>query len=239
MIKNFLLTTALCTSFSAAILTSSAQAEDSFSFSVTAVSDYRFRGVSQNDNGFAVQGSVEAATDQFYGGIWASTLAEYNNPLKPLDKTGTTGELNLYGGFSQEMGIAIFDIGLRHYKYLGGQNGDFTEAFSSVGVDLGIVFAQTGVEYAFKNDAIGKNNLYIYLDGEIDPPVFPVGLRAHIGYEDGAFGDKKIDWKLGVFTSVATLVELSLDYVGTNVDTKAMPMKRFDEGIVFAVSVSL
>jgi uncharacterized protein (TIGR02001 family) len=242
MRKNFLLTTAICASFAAAVMTPTASANDVISVSASVVSDYRFRGVSQSDTGFAVQGSIEASANAFYGGIWGSTIADYGTALLPkLNNPGTNGELNFYGGYSHEVGMAQFDVGLRYYKYVGGKLGDFAEVYGSVGVDLGVVFASVGVEYAFKNDALGQSNTYLYVDAEFNPPAFPVGARAHIGYEDGAFGDKKMDWKVGLFTSIVQMVELSVDYVGTDVKTMSMhpvTARNFDNGFVFGISVS-
>jgi uncharacterized protein (TIGR02001 family) len=46
-----------------------------FSGTITLTSEYRFRGVSQSDNGAALQGSVEYAHDSgFYVNAWASTI---------------------------------------------------------------------------------------------------------------------------------------------------------------------
>ena len=79
--------------------------------SVALVSDYRFRGVSQSNNGFAVQGGISVTHESgLYGGFWASNLAGW----------GTFGgpnlELDLFGGYKLPVGAGALDLGITFYQ---------------------------------------------------------------------------------------------------------------------------
>jgi len=56
----------------ALVMAGAASAQD-FSFNVTATSDYVWRGVSQSDEDFAIQGGADFESGIFYAGAWAST----------------------------------------------------------------------------------------------------------------------------------------------------------------------
>ena len=86
MIKKTLIATALLAS------TSSVLAEiPDISANVTLATDYAFRGVSQTDNQFAIQGGFDWASDMgIYVGTWWASVAN-----------GTSGvEIDVYGGWS-------------------------------------------------------------------------------------------------------------------------------------------
>src|SRR5437868_8061362 len=57
------------------------------SATVTGVSDYRFRGVSESGLDPALQGSVDVSYHGFYAGAWASSISRF---------AGTHAELDLY-----------------------------------------------------------------------------------------------------------------------------------------------
>jgi uncharacterized protein (TIGR02001 family) len=85
--------------------------------SAAIVSDYRLRGVSQSNNGFAIQAGVTVAHQSgFYAGAWGSNLAGW----------GTFGgpnlEVDLIGGYKKTVGPATIDAGLTWYMYPGGAN---------------------------------------------------------------------------------------------------------------------
>jgi len=60
----------------------------------TATSDYRFRGISQNDRNFTPQGSLNVnGPDGFYVGAWASQV-----DFDPTSSNNPVLELDIYGG---------------------------------------------------------------------------------------------------------------------------------------------
>lgn len=154
-----------------------------------AVSDYRFRGVSRSDLGPAAQGSVRVdSAHGFYAAAWASTIS-------PRANGGASGEVDLYAGWSGKLGGWTADGGLYGYVFPGGRNRDFYEAYGALTRDLGPLSGTVGVNYA--PDVRGRDNAYLYTSLSAGVPRTPLTLRAGVGYENGALGNRKLDWQLG------------------------------------------
>ena len=84
-----------------------------FSFSISGVSDYIFRGISLSDNDPTIQGSITATYGIFYATVWSSGL-----------DWGTTDpnaqvEVDYYAGIKPTWGKANFDFGVLYYTYPG------------------------------------------------------------------------------------------------------------------------
>ena len=111
--------TLLATAATLAALHGAARAEDApaspFSFNVGAVSDYRYRGISQTRLKPALQGGVDYAhASGFYLGAWASTIKWIK------DAGGNAGvEVDLYGGYKGDIvkDTSSFDVGVLTYQY--------------------------------------------------------------------------------------------------------------------------
>lgn len=86
-------------------------AELPISANLTYTTDYVFRGISQNDEKFAVQGGFDFEHEEtgIYVGTWASNVAA---------GTGTV-ELDGYVGWARSFGDFGLDIGYIHYNYPG------------------------------------------------------------------------------------------------------------------------
>ncbi len=196
-------------------MTHPAQAEEEgflggeISANIAMMNDYRFRGVTLNDEGFALQGGFDWSHDSgFYVGTWASNISDFN---------GSTVETDFYGGYGGEVNGIGYDVGVMLYHYPGGTGTDYVELYGSTGIDLGFVSATIGANYAFSNDNLGnEDNIYIYTAGSVAVPETPVTVNLHLGFEDGAFGDKKWDWIIGASVSYQGL-DFGLSYIDTNV----------------------
>jgi uncharacterized protein (TIGR02001 family) len=84
-----------------------------YSFNIGAVSDYVFRGISQNDNDPTLQGGVDFGYGILYAGWWASGIdfeAGFNDAQVEMD---------WYGGIKPTWGPATFDLGVIYYTYPG------------------------------------------------------------------------------------------------------------------------
>jgi len=196
-----------------------------FSANVSMLSDYRFRGVSLNDEGFALQGGFDWAHDSgFYAGTWASNISDFN---------GSSMETNLYGGYAGEANGVSYDVGGLLYHYPGGEDTDYVELYGSVGMDLGFVAAFVGANYAFSSDNLGnEDNIYIYTDGEVVIPETPVTVKLHLGYEDGALARDKWDWSVGGSVNYKGL-DFGVSYIDTN-----LAGDNADATVVFSVGAS-
>ncbi len=89
-------------------------APDPLSFNVGAVSEYRYRGISQTRLKPALQGGIDYADPSgFYIGTWASTI-------KWIKDAGGDAqvEIDLYGGYKTEISKGLtLDVGLLQYYY--------------------------------------------------------------------------------------------------------------------------
>jgi len=126
-----------------------------FSANVAMTTDYRFRGISQNDETFAIQGGFDYAHDSgFYAGVWGSNV---DFQIQTVDDA--TAELDLYAGFGGEFsdyGIG-YDVGVLHYEYPnadGSLNYDFTEVYGSLSYKwFTVSYAHTGDYFGGSGDA--------------------------------------------------------------------------------------
>lgn len=100
-----------------------------FTANVGLYSQYVFRGLSQTNEGIALQGGVDYShSSGFYLGIWGSNvswLKDNNTSSTAVGgsyKDGGGVELDFYGGYKFSVGNFGFDVGLLQYYYPGGQN---------------------------------------------------------------------------------------------------------------------
>ena len=97
--------------------------ESSLSFNVGAVSDYRYRGLSQSRLQPALQGGVDYADKSgFYVGAWGSSIKFIKD--SGASKGGV--ELDLYGGYKGAVGDVAYDVGFLRYEYIGNKLGEVT-----------------------------------------------------------------------------------------------------------------
>src|SRR5215510_3893871 len=97
----------------AATLASAGAANAEVSASVALTSDYVFRGVTQTDNGAAIQGSFDWSNDQFYAGVWGSNV---NFGATSPDET-VSMELDAYVGWTPSTGPINWDLSAVGYFY--------------------------------------------------------------------------------------------------------------------------
>jgi len=111
-----------------------APAASPITYNIGAVSDYRYRGISQSKLKPALQGGIDYANGPIYVGTWASTIgwvkdsmvaynrANAGNPgFVPVDEKGAPVEWDLYGGTKGDIikDSLTYDVGVLAYVYLG------------------------------------------------------------------------------------------------------------------------
>lgn len=232
-----------------------AQAAPASDFTITGgatlTSDYRFRGLSQTNTHFAVQGTIGVShSSGFYVGTWGSSIASYVSQ-------GSSQEIDLYGGYKKTINGTTIDGGLLYYFYPGNAKGtttDFFEPYLNVSHTFGPISAKAGLNYAWKQHALSyganprEDNLYTYgeLSGGI--PNTGVTVTGHIGetwgrsYLSGGLKNYT-DWSL---TAAYTWKQLtfSVAYVDTDVKkgeiTSGFPVYRNigKSGVVGAIAVA-
>ena len=204
----------------------------------TLTSDYRFRGVSQSDEGMAVQGGITISHESgFYVGAWGSNLAGWGT------FGGANMELDLIAGFKFGVGEGTLDTGVTWYMYpSGADETDFAELYAKLSGTVGPVSLTGGVFYAPKQEALGnafpvfgpadpgdkEDNIYLSGDAAYGIDGAPITLKAHIGYSDGNPGlgpngtsiaptGTYFDWSLGADIVPISGLTLSVSYVDTDI----------------------
>jgi len=183
---------------------------------VSAVSDYNFRGVSLSANDPALQGSLDYAHESgFYAGAWASNI-DYGD-----DFDGNI-EVDLYLGFAGEVSEDFgYDVGLVWYTYPD-SSGDAFDQTSEIKnypeIYAGLTYKWLEAKQWYTNDYGGSDLDAFYTEANATyelPANF--GLTAHVGYNYGdAFDDSEfIDYTVGVTYTLGHF-DLGLVYADTD-----------------------
>jgi uncharacterized protein (TIGR02001 family) len=194
----------------------------------TLVSDYRFRGISQTDKNWAVQGTATVThSSGFYISFWGSSVDDYVTASGQGHQ-----ELDLIAGFKKTYSGTTFDIGLLYYVYpktrLAGDrtSSNFAEPYFDIAHTFGPVTAKATVNYAPKQkalalDQIGPKRDNVYLAGDLSAaiPKTPLALTAHLGHTWGpswlAIGNGYTDWNVGATLTYKALT-FGIQYVDTD-----------------------
>ena len=232
------------------------------SANVTLTTDYKFRGISQNDTGPALQGGFDLAFENgIYVGTWGSTvdfeLTGNSNPAMELDYyVGYGGSIT--EAFSYDIGVIYYDYPTADATNFSGEGYnkdrdlDYVEVYGSVG------YQDLTVGYAFSDDywqETGKFN-YFYIDYDLE-------LRAgwsysfHVGYNDFSNSstdndvndaneaflsngeDNYTDYSI-TFTKSFYGLDLSFSFVDTDLDEKdCWDTDWCDSSGIFSISKSL
>ena len=202
--------------------------EGEWSGNVTLTSNYVFRGITQTDEGPAVQGGFDFASDSFYVGTWASAI-DYDD--------GTSAEIDLYAGWTPTVGVFDLDIGAIYYYYPDAPDDpeqNFVEGYAGGSTTLG-EFLDVGASVAYSPEFYGETGQAFYYAASAGVPLGEFfGIDATVGYssgdEDEGFTDYT-DWSVGLTTSVAGF-DLDFRYIDTDLDA-------VDESFVVSVSRAL
>jgi uncharacterized protein (TIGR02001 family) len=87
-----------------------------FSANIGLATEYVFRGISQTQEGPAVQGGFDATCGMFYAGVWASNLDWGANEGSNIANI----EMDWYGGVKFNTGRIAWDLGVIYYTYPNG-----------------------------------------------------------------------------------------------------------------------
>ncbi len=203
------------------LMAAGAAAQAEISSTVTATSDYDFRGITQTGQDPALQASLDYAHDSgFYAGAWASNV--------DFDTEGNV-EVDLYTGFA---GGETFpwDVGMVWYTYPGsdGEILDYPEFYAS----LGYKWIEGKIWYTSNMWGSSENAMYYEANANFELPA-NFGLGLHGGYSDGDFWDDNydsyFDYSVGVTYTLGHF-DLNLKWVDGS-DAKA-----FDTGSDFSSS---
>jgi uncharacterized protein (TIGR02001 family) len=206
------------------LLATAAAANAELTGTVTATSDYNWRGITQSAQDPALQGSIDYSMDSgFYAGAWASNVDFGNCCDENL-------EVDLYAGFRGGSDVT-WDVGFIYYAYPGAEDLDYPEIYGSLGYKWFVA------KLSYSSDFANYSEQAWYLEGNAAyelPANF--GLQAHVGYSTGDgieeaysarddFGnivdrvDSYFDWSIGVTYALGNF-DLGLKYAdGSDLET--------------------
>lgn len=177
--SQFFRVASLVTFAAAALAPVAASAADGLSFNAGAVTDYRYRGLSQSRLEPALQGGADFTKGGFYVGTWASTI-------KWIKDSGGDGnvEVDLYGGYKGSVNKDLsFDVGVLSYQY---PSNDLSVDATTHEVYGALTFGPVTAKYSHSvsnlfGTADSKNSGYLDLSGSFEWE--GLSLVPHIGYQ--------------------------------------------------------
>jgi len=183
---------------------------------IGAVSDYRFRGLSQNNLKPAIQGGLDLAhSSGLYLGTWLSQVSDWAAGPK-----GDNLEMDFYGGYKTEVSGVGLDVGAIAYHYPGstkGTTGGTSYEANTQEVYLGLAYgiASFKTSYVISDNyfasSVLDNKGTVYYDLTLAKEVAPkLTASIHAGYTDY----KKTNTSSGKFSYSDYNVGLAYDYEG-------------------------
>lgn len=204
------LTAALLAAFSVPAFAQDAdQAEEAsspFSFNIGVVSDYAFRGVSQTNEGPAIQAGATFSHDSgFYAGTWASTVDF-------VDGDGANAEFDFIVGWAGDINdLLSYDVSAVQYVYHDQNDYNYLELLFNLGVG-----DYLGFQLGYSNDEFNSSETGIYyqINGTYPLPWAELTLNGSLGHFDldDVMGDSYQDIKVGLSKPFGPMT-VGLDYV--------------------------
>lgn len=166
---------------------------DPLSFNIGAVTEYRYRGISQSRLKPALQGGIDyAAANGFYVGTWASTIKWIKDAgaINNVDAGSTQQEIDLYGGYKTEVAKGLtLDVGGLYYLYAGnkysnvpgGANANTFEIYGALTFGPVTAKLSDSTTNLFGN-AGSKNSLYADVTANFDLGD-GLTLAPHVGHQ--------------------------------------------------------
>lgn len=194
----------------ALVLPGVASAQDAFAlnYGVAITSNYISDGVTQTDDGPAVQPYVEASYGMFYGGVWASNV-DFG------DGDPDNWEFDFYAGIRHTLGMVDVDVNYTRYVYdsSGDCCGEFVAILGYPVYDLGAVGGE------FKWDPENNTTWAELAGGFYLAEVWEIGgvIGTDFGTRDEGTRDR-VAWDLGVTRTLTDFANVDLRYYDSNYD---------------------
>lgn len=195
--------------------------DNAVSLNVAAVSDYRYRGLSQTRRQPALQGGVDYVNNPsgLYAGAWASTITW----IKDAGGDGSV-ELDLYAGQRGQLSADVsYDVGVLTYVYASNAlpvSANTTEVYGQLAYGPAYVKYSHAVTNLF-GFADSKNSGYLDLGANLDAGN-GLTVNLHAGRQKVRHNDAAsyTDWKLGVTRDFGVITG-AVAVIGTNANESA------------------
>jgi uncharacterized protein (TIGR02001 family) len=210
------------------------------------MSDYVFRGFSQNDEDPAWFVGADVTYGIAYAGIWAAQVDQFF--------TASDAEYDIYGGITPKLGPVAFDFGVIYYGYAN-QDKSFVTGSGGVKVDYWEFKAgasteinkfSMGVTYYYSPEYTFETGVAHTVEGTLGyslPKVwiFDPSIDGTIGYNDVELAGDYTYWNAGLSLAVEKLT-LDFRYWDTDIDNDGAGTNGkniADERFVFTATVAL
>jgi uncharacterized protein (TIGR02001 family) len=202
-----------------------------WNFSLTAASDYLFRGVSQTENGAAGFAAAKMTYDDFYAGVGGENVDFHN---------GITGEYDLSAGWAPNYDGFDFNVGAIRYGYINSPahvDIDTVEVLGAVSHAVGPFTAGVSVHYT--PNYFGTHDDGTYYEANLAYPVpllDGLSLSGAIGRQEVNAGGSYSTWNIGGTYAFLDHLALGLRYVDTDEHRFG---KTYDSHVVGTLTFSL
>jgi uncharacterized protein (TIGR02001 family) len=180
--------------------------------SVSVMSDYVWRGVTQTDGKPSLQGEFAVShASGVYAGVWAAN-ADFDDPDDGIDH-----EIDVYLGWAGELADGVeLDLAVARAMYPGANEGyelDYTEFTANLSF---AEYYTVGVAYSPDIYQLGEKGIYYSALAEYPLGESGFGLKLGAGWYDldAAAGDSYGDWLVGVTRSFGP-IDAELQYTNT------------------------
>lgn len=202
-----------------------------YSFTFGGTTDYVFRGLSNNHEAPAAQGSVDFGYGIWYGGAWSSTNVEYAG-------IGKGWEVDVYTGIKPVLGPVTFDFGILGYLFptsnndIGGREANYMEFKAGASMSPITNLTLSVTDYLSPDNQF-ETGMVNTLEGTAAYTLPQVGmftptLSGTVGWQEGfdddyviiasAFGeDNYVYWNAGLALAVEKFT-FDFRYWDTNLD---------------------
>ena len=199
-----------------------AHAEGELSGNVALTSNYVWRGATQSDGAFAIQGGLDYASDLFYAGVWASSVDDFG-----ID---ASTELDFYAGVTPSLGPVAFDIGVIFYNYP-----ETTADSDFIELALGATYSpiealELGVGAYLSDDFLATGDESLYLEATVGY-TFSEAFSVSGGYGNFDMGNTLGEydtWNIGA----------TLSFKGFDFDLRYFDEDGLGTGEEFAFTIS-
>ncbi|WP_353157590.1 TorF family putative porin [Salinisphaera shabanensis] len=200
------------------------------SANIAFTTDYRYRGVSQTDRDFAIQGGFDYALESgLYMGTWASNVDNFN-PSPVTGDNGAQAEIDFYVGY----GLALsdhwaLDFNVLYYYYPGASTAGDNNEIDFWEYTPGIAYSDDNMSAAFSvsysDDFYNESGDAFYYNTSFEFPLEEwLTLGAHAGYqtvdENDLYFEDYADWSISLATTQFGL-DWSVAYIDTDLDDTA------------------
>jgi uncharacterized protein (TIGR02001 family) len=195
----------------AAILTATGPvlaAESPLTANIGVVSNYLWRGVTQTQDGAAIQGGIDYAHDSgFSAGTWVSNV-DWGTP-------DPNYELDLYAGYGGKAGDFGYNISTTYFAYPDGTDANFWE----LGASGSWSFLTLGLDYTLDGQAsepapFREGDVYYYASLSFDLPMGMSlgGTLGHYDFTDFGSDADYTHWQVSISKDAGDFGTFNLSY---------------------------